>query len=119
MIWDLFEGGNLFTGQDPEHQRYRSRAHIAEIIALLGQPPQPLLSLGKSSHKFFTDLGISAQTFQSRIAYGLRRGRQPCRGKVRNASMFLAIMRKMLQWEPSKRFSAKALAEDAWIKDHL
>jgi len=57
MIWDLFEDGNLFTGQDPEHQRYRSRAHIAEIIALLGQPPQPLLSLGKSSHKFFTETG--------------------------------------------------------------
>ena len=57
QIWDLYEGGHLFTGQDPEHQTYRSRAHLAEIVALLGQPPQTLLGLGKSSHKFFTDEG--------------------------------------------------------------
>ncbi|CCF42754.1 serine/threonine-protein kinase SRPK3, partial [Colletotrichum higginsianum] len=55
MIWDLFEGDHLFTGRDPEHQKYRSRAHLAEIVALLGQPPQALLDLGKSSHRFFTD----------------------------------------------------------------
>lgn len=57
QIWDLFEGGHLFTGRDPEHQRYRSRAHLAEMIALLGQPPRELLNAGKSSHKFFTDTG--------------------------------------------------------------
>lgn len=57
QIWDLFEGAHLFTGHDPEYQTYRSRAHLAEIIALLGQPPQSLLSSGKSSHKFFTDKG--------------------------------------------------------------
>ncbi|KAM0425547.1 hypothetical protein ACHAPT_009339 [Fusarium lateritium] len=55
MIWDLFEGGHLFTGHDPEFQTYRSRAHLAEMIALLGQPPQALLHRGKSSHKFFTE----------------------------------------------------------------
>ncbi|KAK3307672.1 kinase-like domain-containing protein [Chaetomium strumarium] len=40
MIWDLFEGGHLFTGHDQEHQTYRSRAHLAEIAALLGPPRQ-------------------------------------------------------------------------------
>jgi hypothetical protein len=28
---------------------------------------------------------------------------------------FLAMMRKMLQWQPSKRSSAKALADDEWV----
>jgi hypothetical protein len=28
---------------------------------------------------------------------------------------FLRFMRKMLQWEPEKRSSAKELAEDEWI----
>ncbi|KAJ3553203.1 hypothetical protein NPX13_g10938 [Xylaria arbuscula] len=57
MVWDLFEGGHLFTGHDPEHRAYRSRAHLAEIAGLLGKPPQQLLDRGKLSHKFFNDRG--------------------------------------------------------------
>lgn len=32
---------------------------------------------------------------------------------------FLQFMRKMLQWEPGKRSSAKELAEDEWIHGHM
>ncbi|KAJ6189341.1 hypothetical protein N7519_004249 [Penicillium mononematosum] len=32
---------------------------------------------------------------------------------------FLRFMRKMLQWEPGKRSSAKELAEDEWIHSHM
>lgn len=32
---------------------------------------------------------------------------------------FLSLMRKMLQWEPSKRSSAKELSEDKWIHQHM
>jgi serine/threonine-protein kinase SRPK3 len=32
---------------------------------------------------------------------------------------FLAMMHKMLQWEPSKRSSAKELADDEWIMGHM
>ncbi|KAJ5762039.1 uncharacterized protein N7511_005421 [Penicillium nucicola] len=53
MIWDLFETESLFTGYDPEFQTCRSRAHLSEIISLLGPPPLSLLAQGKSSHKFF------------------------------------------------------------------
>jgi serine/threonine-protein kinase SRPK3 len=31
---------------------------------------------------------------------------------------FLRFMRKMLQWEPEKRSSARELAEDEWILKH-
>ncbi|TLS27307.1 hypothetical protein PpBr36_04274 [Pyricularia pennisetigena] len=47
MIWDVFQNGHLFTGFDPEHETYRSRAHLAEMIALLGPPPEALLRSGK------------------------------------------------------------------------
>ncbi|GLA50073.1 hypothetical protein AnigIFM63604_006092 [Aspergillus niger] len=57
MIWDVFEGGSLFTGYDPEFQAYRSRAHLAEIIRLLGPPPPELLAKGRLRHKFFSDDG--------------------------------------------------------------
>ncbi|PKX92112.1 kinase-like protein [Aspergillus novofumigatus IBT 16806] len=47
----------FITGHDPELQTYRSRAHLAEMISLLGPPPLSLLAQGKSSRKFFSDEG--------------------------------------------------------------
>lgn len=32
---------------------------------------------------------------------------------------FLRFMRKVLQWEPSQRSSAKELAQDEWIHSHM
>lgn len=57
QIWDVFEGGSLFPAQDPEFERYRSRAHLAEIINLLGPPPATLLSKGQLTDKFFAEDG--------------------------------------------------------------
>ena len=31
---------------------------------------------------------------------------------------FLRLMRKMLQWDPERRSSAKELSEDEWIERH-
>ncbi|KAF5660167.1 CMGC SRPK kinase [Fusarium heterosporum] len=109
---DLFQGRGLFTGQDPELQTYRSRAHPAEIIALLGPPPQSLLQSGKDSHRFFTEIG-----FRNDIPIPERTTleEQETRLDGRNRHTFLAMMRKILQWDPSKRGSAKELAEDDWI----
>ena len=39
-------------------------------------------------------------------------------GKVEREA-FLKFMRKMLQWEPVKRSSAKELAKDEWIHSHM
>jgi serine/threonine-protein kinase SRPK3 len=33
--------------------------------------------------------------------------------------IFLRLIRKMLQWEPDKRSSAKELGEDEWLRKHL
>lgn len=33
--------------------------------------------------------------------------------------MFLAMMNRMLQWDPAKRASAKELAEDPWIMAYM
>ncbi|EHK25855.1 serine threonine protein kinase, CMGC group [Trichoderma virens Gv29-8] len=117
MIWDLFEGGHLFTGHDPEHRTYRSRAHLAEIIALLGDPPQALLHSGKSSHKFFTDKGEFRQNIPLPANVSLEGRETNLEGESKEK--FLVMMRKMLQWEPSKRSSAKALADDEWIMQNM
>lgn len=57
QIWNLFEGESLFGGQDPEFQTYRSRAHLAEMIRLLGPPPTSLLARGNLTQKFFSKEG--------------------------------------------------------------
>lgn len=60
QIWNLFEGGSLFSGQDPEFKTYRSRAHLAEMIRLLGPPPPNFLARGNHTKKFFSEEGNSS-----------------------------------------------------------
>lgn len=60
MIWDLFEGRFLFRGQDPDGKGYSTRAHLAEVIGLLGTPPLDLIQKGVRSSEFFDDDGMCA-----------------------------------------------------------
>jgi serine/threonine protein kinase len=57
MIWDLFEGRHMFYGEDPDGRGYSTRAHLAEVIALLGPPPLDLIKRGARSDEFFTKDG--------------------------------------------------------------
>lgn len=57
QVWDMFEGGHLFTGRDPEYHAYRSRTHLASIIALLGLPRRELIARGRRGAEFFTEDG--------------------------------------------------------------
>ncbi|KAL4879899.1 kinase-like domain-containing protein [Aspergillus karnatakaensis] len=77
MVWNIFEGGSLFSGQDPEFKTYRS-----DLCA--GIPVQQHTPLEESE----TSL------------------------EGEEKEMFLRLMRKMLQWEPGKRSSAKELEQD-------
>ena len=52
-------GENLFHGIDPEHHEYRRRAHLAEMISLLGPPSPGPLSQGELWSKFFSEDGNS------------------------------------------------------------
>ena len=52
-------GENLFHGIDPEHHEYRRRAHLAEMISLLGPPLPGPLSQGELWSKFFSEDGNS------------------------------------------------------------
>ncbi|KAI1179515.1 serine threonine protein kinase, CMGC group [Nemania sp. FL0916] len=117
VVWDLFEGGHLFTGHDPEHQAYRSRAHLAEIAGLLGNPPQELLDLGKLSHKFFNDTGDFHPDIPLPASVPLEQRETSLEGEDRE--LFLAMMRRILQWQPADRSTAKTIADDKWIRRHM
>ncbi|KAI3005603.1 hypothetical protein CBS147346_4269 [Aspergillus niger] len=118
MIWDLYEGGSLFTGQDPVDERYRSRAHLAEMINLLGPPPASLLTQGELRDKFFSSEGAFLHP-DLLTDYVPLEERETTLEREAERDAFLRFMRKMLQWEPNRRSSAKDLAEDEWIHSHM
>lgn len=47
----------MFYGNDPDGKGYSTRAHLAEVIGMLGPPPTDLLRRGIRSHEFFTEDG--------------------------------------------------------------
>lgn len=55
IYWEVKHENRIGVG--PEHLEYRRRAHLAEIIGLLGLPPKDLLAQGQLGNKFFSDEG--------------------------------------------------------------
>ncbi|KAM5464784.1 hypothetical protein MauCBS54593_006877 [Microsporum audouinii] len=116
MIWDVFEGGHLFYGIDPSPKKgyYTTRAHLAEIIGLLGPPPLDLLREGVRSKEFFSDDGKWIADCPIPEGKGLEKAELILKG--RNKEMFLNFIRGMLTWRPEDRKTAKELLEDPWLK---
>ncbi|KAK8243395.1 kinase-like domain-containing protein [Phyllosticta capitalensis] len=117
VIWDAFEGESLFSGRDPEHKKYRGRAHLAEMMALLGPPPASLLARANHRAKFFDEAGNFHAGIPLPESKPLEQRETTLAGdgKTEDRELFLRFMRKMLQWEPEKRSSARELVEDEWI----
>ncbi|KAJ3495876.1 hypothetical protein NLG97_g3067 [Lecanicillium saksenae] len=59
MIWDVFEGGHPFHGHNtsPGKGYYTTKAHLAEIIGLLGPPPVDFMQRGNRTSEFFSETG--------------------------------------------------------------
>ncbi|KAI9746888.1 MAG: hypothetical protein M4579_007567, partial [Chaenotheca gracillima] len=74
LIWDMMEGKDLFTHIRSSQGHYDVRAHLAEMIALLGPPPKILIdreirwSEVKWSHAVPNSTGKLCQT--ARDYYG-------------------------------------------------
>ncbi|KAJ7666896.1 CMGC/SRPK protein kinase [Mycena polygramma] len=114
MIWDIFEGRSLFSGMDPERNARSRRAHLAEIIALLGPPPPSFVARGSLMSKFFSEEGeflVSGIDVPPRVS--LEQLETNLEGPEKK--LFLAFVGKMLQWDPQKRQTAEQLLEDEWL----
>lgn len=102
------------------------------MIRLLGPPPASLLAQGKLSPKFFSDDGKPIFFFSRTVSDflgGFCAGiplqdrvpleeRETTLEEGQDRERFLRLVRKMLQWEPEKRSSARELVEDEWIREH-
>jgi serine/threonine-protein kinase SRPK3 len=60
QIRDLYEDNHLSYGIDPTEKRYLTRAHLAELVAMLGPPPMDMLERGARSKEFFDGEGETA-----------------------------------------------------------
>ncbi|KAK3706203.1 hypothetical protein LTR37_012904 [Vermiconidia calcicola] len=113
MIWDLFEDKHMFYGEDPDGKGYSTRAHLADIISLLGPPPHDLLERGRRVKEFFDEKG----QFIADVPVpknSLEQSDENLEGD--NKKAFLEFMRCMLQWRPEDRKTAKELLEHPWLK---
>ncbi|KAG8156431.1 hypothetical protein KVR01_013665 [Diaporthe batatas] len=113
MIWDLFEGRHLFYGQDPDGKGYSTRAHLAEVIALLGPPPLDLVKRGVRSDEFFTEEGQWRSEVVVPKPTTLEENEFFLEGE--DKEMFISLVRGMLQWRPEDRKTAKELLQDPWL----
>ncbi|KAL9117857.1 MAG: hypothetical protein Q9187_005600 [Circinaria calcarea] len=112
MIWDLFEGKHMFTDRLPNRDA-SSAAHLARMIALLGPPPTDLLQRGAVSGEFFCENGEFKAGIEIR-ATSLEAEEENLEGEEK--ALFLQFLRKMLQWRPEDRQSAKELMENPWLQ---
>ncbi|KAJ5978133.1 protein kinase domain protein [Penicillium viridicatum] len=128
MVWDLFKGRHLFYGNDPDGKGYSTRAHLAEVMGILGPPSLDMLQRGKRSHEFFTSDGeypLPSRSMHFSEAYEENptgRWKQDIEIPTgvslelsekflggRNKEVFIAFMRGILQWRPEDRKTAKDL----------
>ena len=134
------EGRDLFLNLRSSNGDYDVRAHLAEMIALLGSPPQKLIdrelywSEVKWSHAVPNSEGKLCQT--AREYYGgpffksdgefMHKGLIPTEIKLEDSvlslrgkekRLFLDFIRMMLQWLPENRKTAKELIEHPWLQE--
>ncbi|PGH27792.1 hypothetical protein AJ80_00580 [Polytolypa hystricis UAMH7299] len=118
LIFGMLVAWHLFYGTDPEHHKYRSRAHLAAVIAVLGLPPLDFINRGKlnrnSSQK-------TVSTFQAGIQLPASTALEALETNLdgKEKELFMQLMRKMLQWRPEDRKTAGELLDDPWLREQL
>jgi len=113
MIWGLFEGKHLFYGDDPAGKGYSTRAHLAELVGMVGPPPLDLVQRGNRSAEFFTPDGESKADVPIPQNTSLEYSEEYLDG--RDKEELLAFVRSMLRWRPEDRKTAKQLLDDPWL----
>ena len=107
-------------------------AYLTRMINLLGPPPKDLLERGQFSSTFFYEEGAWLQEIQGHSVmvltqlrklhprYQIRTEDEEENLEGEEKKVFIQFLKKMTQWLPEDRLSAKELMEDLWldISDH-
>lgn len=124
----------MFIGNDPDGSGYKTRAHLAEVISVLGPPPADLLNRGLRSNEFFDTKGpltILHLSYVSKQSNSLHAGVWKADVPIPNGPnltalvdslpvddkrKFLHFMQSMLQWRPEDRKTADQMLDDPWLR---
>ncbi|KAF4949127.1 hypothetical protein FGADI_9131 [Fusarium gaditjirri] len=115
-LWDLLEGKSLFNPTAPgKADEYDDQSHLGQISALIGPPPQSLLSSGQRTSIFYKPNGelkdpgrVPAPgdfTFEKTIS--CMSGEEKLR--------FIRFIKRMVRWSPEGRSTARELLDDPWL----
>ncbi|KAE9967258.1 hypothetical protein EG328_008312 [Venturia inaequalis] len=113
MIWDLFEGNNMFKVRNAENEPSKEH-HLAHIVALLGPPPADFVKGNDMALEYFNDDGSWKGTVKIPKT-SLEESEHNLEGE--NKYLFLAFVRKMLKWRAEERGTARELLADTWLRD--
>ncbi|KAH0284078.1 kinase-like protein [Aureobasidium namibiae CBS 147.97] len=110
-LWDLFQPERLFTAKSCDGQ-YSESHHLAQMVAVLGNPPPEFLAASKQSSKYWDQSGnwihevaipaISLESCERRLS-------------DENKKNFLTFIRKMLRWKPEDRSGWHDIFFDEWL----
>ncbi|KAF5609763.1 CMGC SRPK kinase [Fusarium subglutinans] len=110
-VWDLLGPNRLFTAKDEDGDMYDA-AHLAELIATLGPPPQEFLQRNVERAAEFWDeqgkwLGLAP--------IPKNRSLEELETRLKDSTGFIAFLRRVLTWMPEDRPTAKELLQDPWL----
>ncbi|PLB43367.1 protein kinase [Aspergillus steynii IBT 23096] len=139
ILWDMIEGEELFQQVYDNRGRYDAKAHLAEMIALLGYPPPELIARYQSKRglKWPTrirwqdgELSDNADQFFGGPFFDdngnfLYRGLIPDRKladslpslEEEEREDFLSFVKGMLCWRPGERKTAGELLEHPFLRE--
>ncbi|KAE8402357.1 kinase-like domain-containing protein [Aspergillus pseudonomiae] len=138
ILWDLIEGKELFSQVHDEHGKYQAKAHLAEMIAFLGPPPEDLIARYRWmldyqwSHPITTADGAIYKScdqffggpFFNSDGEFLYKDLIPNRNladtlpslEEKERENFLSFVKSMLAWVPEERKTARELAEHPFLR---
>jgi len=113
MSWELLENRPLCSGRDKNGQ-FSSERQIAELVGLLGTPPNGFTMQGQRRRNFFDDHGELLPIIHELIPQtSLEDTISHISGEEKRE--FLRFMRRILQWAPEDRPTATELLQDPFM----
>ncbi|CAD0114711.1 unnamed protein product, partial [Aureobasidium uvarum] len=98
-IWSF--AMTLFSAKGSDGQ-YSESHHLAQMVAILGNPPPDFLAASKKSAEYWDQDGISLDSCEQRLSGA-------------DKKKFLTFMRKMLRWKPEDRSGWQDIFFDEWM----
>ncbi|KAF2214138.1 hypothetical protein CERZMDRAFT_111056 [Cercospora zeae-maydis SCOH1-5] len=125
LIWELLEGVDLFTQVRNGTGRYSTRAHLANMIALLGSPPSSLLQQERECrdtplpYEVTDDEGKTHRTFAGPFfledGEGLSLADSITTLDGEDKLAFIDFAKQMLCWSAEDRKTAAELLTHPWL----